>query len=501
MKKVSKFLTFIFISSMFFTACQKDKLDKITTEKEIPPIAFVEGRLHFNSSAQLGNKIAVLKKLDEVSLQNEMAGFYKEGFKPLKPFYKETDFELKQEYANNKVIKMKSSGEEIDDDDELIGDEIFASVLNENREIQVGDSIYKYTEQGLFFCHIDDVDELELYLESLNQKNGFKYVPIDPCDMEPQELGVQPMNAYVKRYIPEPDCGGGGFGGGSGGGSGGGTGSGSSSNYGDTFVNNLTACEYRHRDLKMFGDIVSCIDKFDKRHRVKTKFFKQNYLLYSAIGISAKHQTRFLGIFWTNKTDEIRLGVHAIYFEYKMPLPDYNNIVKTYIIYQGKVYDNYLNVLNAGKVVVPKLPFNDQFNTITIYAALPIIGVIDRNFTEEDVNKAFWKAAWPKAVALAKKLGKPAPKKASMVGFNREKTIVQHYNTEEIAYNDGKLMKLYDFNFLITFDFMDLLNKVVSWKSFKIQSIYNYEKVKIDIYGAAREGTTWKGNRVIWTDD
>jgi len=497
MEKVSKFLIFIFIMGMFFSACQKENLDKITTEKEKPTIEFVEGRLHFDSSVQLGNKIAKLKKLDETALQNEMAGLYKDGFKPLKPFYRENDFELKQEYATKKALKMKSFVEDIDDGDELIGDEFFASVLNEDREIQVGDSIYKYTEQGLFFCHIDDIDELELYLENLKLKSSFKNVPVDPCEMQLQEFGVQPINAYVKRYIPYPDCGGGPGGGSTGDGP---TGGGSTSNYGDTFVNNLTKCDERYRDLKIFGDIVSCIDKFDTRHRVKTKFFKQNYLLYSAIGISAKHQTRVLGIFWTNKTDEIRLGVNAIYFEYKMPLPDYNNIVKTYIIYQGKVYDNYLNILNAGKVVIPKLPFDDQFNTITIYAALPIIGVIDKNFTEEDVNKAFWKAAWPKAVALAKKLGKPAPKKASLVGFNREKTIVQHYNTEEIAYNDGKLMKLYDFNFLITFDFMDLLNKVVSWRSFKIQSIYNYEKAKIDIYGAARKGSTWKGSRIIWKD-
>ena len=503
MKKVSKFLTFIFISSMFFTACQKDKLDKITTEKEIPPIAFVEGRLHFNSSAQLGNKIAVLKKLDEVSLQNEMAGFYKEGFKPLKPFYKETDFELKQEYANNKVIKMKSSGEEIDDDDELIGDEIFASVLNENREIQVGDSIYKYTEQGLFFCHIDDVDELELYLESLNQKNGFKYVPIDPCDMEPQELGVQPMNAYVKRYIPEPDCGGGGFGGGSGGGSGGGTGSGSSSNYGDTFINNLPVCERKTGLWNILGTVKYCIDKWDDRHRVKTKYWKQKYLIFgTSIGVSVKHQKRTLGIFWTTKTDEIRLGLKQVYFEYEFAVPNYQYTPKTLYYYQGKAYNSQFEAISSLSISpqLPKLPFQDDWNIVTIMYNLPLFGLQKEDITTTRLNKLFWDNAWGGATYLLNKLGKGKPKKVTMLAYTKNKVVINHVNKENVEYNDGKINHIFDWNAEIKFTWSTNADGSWKWNMPSFKSLYDYKKVRIDIYGVARQGSVWKGSRLVWDD-
>ncbi len=88
-----------------------------------------------------------------------------------------------------------------------------------------------------------------------------------------------------------------------------------------------------------------------------------------------------------------------------------------------------------------------------------------------------------------------------MVGFNREKIIVQHYNQGWNSKNDGKLMKLYDFNFLVKLNFLDILNHTFGWSSVKVTSIYDYKNAKIDIYGAARNGSTWKGSRVIWEDN
>jgi len=498
MKKVTKILTFIFIAGMFFSACQKEDFDKIATEKGKPEIEFVEGRLHFNSSAQLGERIAKLKKLDETALQNEMAGLYKEGFKPLKPFYKETDFELKQEYANKKALKMKSSGDAGDDDDELIADEFFASVLNENREIQVGDSIYKYTEQGLFFCHIDDVDELELYLESQNLKNGFKKI-IDPCEMDPQEFGIQPMNAYVKRYIPNPDCGGG-LGGGTGGGT---TGGGSSTNYGDTFINNLPECDSRNGFWQILGNVKICEDYYDSKHRVKTKYWKQKYLVFGAsIGVSVKHQKKTLGIFWTTKTDEIRLGLKQIYFEYEMPVPNVQNTLPVLIAYQGKFYDNNLQIISvlSGAPQLPQLPFQDDYNIVNIWLNLPWWGYQNVTVTSKEMNKLFWDKAWGYAKDLGKKLGKPEPKKVTMVGFTSNKVIINHVNKEKVQFNDGKINHIFDWNGQITFKWTSNVNGGFQWSMPSVKYLYDYKKVKIDIYGVARQGSTWKGSRLIFTE-
>ncbi len=231
---------------LIFNACQKENFSTNVVSNQPE---FVEGRLHFKSTKQLTNKVNELKKLNEVQLQTEMSKYYKMGFKPLRPFYGSSDFELIQEYAINKVNSFKSSDYgDIDDEDILIGDDFFAAFLNDNREIQVGDTIYKYTESGLYFSHIDDVEELYHYLEELEFKRNLKLIqPIDPCGLDPQEFGTQAMNAYVMRYIPVPDCGSStGGGGNSGGSSTGGI-------NGDTFISNLQECEYRHRDLKIFG--------------------------------------------------------------------------------------------------------------------------------------------------------------------------------------------------------------------------------------------------------
>ncbi|WP_421920481.1 hypothetical protein [Marinifilum sp.] len=73
-----------------------------------------------------------------------------------------------------KTDKLKSSNEEdINEELEtLVADDEFASLLNENGEIQVGDSLYKYTESGLYFVHINDEEHLKEYLAKNKQGNS-----------------------------------------------------------------------------------------------------------------------------------------------------------------------------------------------------------------------------------------------------------------------------------------------------------------------------------------
>jgi len=465
-------------------------------KNEISSIQFVEGRLHFTNSEQLTQKINELKKLDDTKVENEMAKFYEKGFKPLKPFYKETDFELKEEYATKKALKLKSSNE-AGDDDELIADDFFASVLNENREIQVSDTIYRYTDKGLFFCHIDDIDELEQYLEILNLNSNFKSGQVVPCEMGEEELGVQPMNDYVKRFVPYPDCGNGGSG------SGTGSGSGSSTNYGDTFVNNLPECETRNGFWQILGDVKICEDYYDDRHRVKTKYWKQKYLIFgSSIGVSVKHQKRTLGIFWTTKTDEIRLGLKQVYFEYEMPVPNIQNTIPVLIAYQGKFYNNNLQILSVlnGAPQLPQLPFQDGYNIVNIWLNFPLLGYQNVTVTSKEMNKLFWNKAWGYAKDLGKKLGKPEPKKVTMVGFTSNKVIINHVDREKVEYNDGKINHIFDWNGQITFKWTTNVNGGFQWSMPSVKSLYDYKKAKIDIYGVAKQGSVWKGSRLVFTE-
>ena len=182
------------------------------------------------------------------------------------------------------------------------------------------------------------------------------------------------------------------------------------------------------------------------------------------------------------------MGINQFYCEYKMTIPDYKNVKKEYYIYKGKVYDNYLKILNEGNnVATPQLPFTDTSSTIVVYISLPYgLGIVDKEFTAEEVNKAFWKEVWSNAKTLGKMIDGKEPSKVTMIAYNREKTIINVVDRSRKSFNKGKLMHLFDFNFLVSFDFLSVINNNVSWSSISINSIYDYKKAKIDMYGTAR---------------
>lgn len=55
--------------------------------------------------------------------------------------------------------------EDLDDLEEVVGDDVYAAMLNGNAEIQVADNIYKYTDVGLFVTPVENYNNLETYLE------------------------------------------------------------------------------------------------------------------------------------------------------------------------------------------------------------------------------------------------------------------------------------------------------------------------------------------------
>lgn len=74
--------------------------------------------------------------------------------------------------ASAKYLSTVTSDEEIlydiDDLEELIGDDAYGAFLNDQAEIQVGQEIYKYTDVGLFVVSEDKYTTLEPYLISKN---------------------------------------------------------------------------------------------------------------------------------------------------------------------------------------------------------------------------------------------------------------------------------------------------------------------------------------------
>ncbi len=95
----------------------------------------------------------------------------------MQPFFDEFSDLRIEEYRNVKMARLNlesakngrtGSDSDIDDEDELIADSYFASLLNDKREIQIGDMIYKYTEYGVFYTNVKNISELYSYLTDLS---------------------------------------------------------------------------------------------------------------------------------------------------------------------------------------------------------------------------------------------------------------------------------------------------------------------------------------------
>jgi len=455
------------------------------------------GRLHFSSKTLFSKKIDEVKKRGEVFAANELAKFYNKGFYSLRPFISQNDEALIRKYEKRKLA-LKSTVQKVilDDLEDLIGDDDFAGFVNDNGEIEIGDSIYAYTNRGLFFSLITDSAYLHNYLErevyNAGQLKQGNYV--SPCEYAQAEGGLHPVDAKIMRFIqpvPEGGCSN------SGGSNNDNTGTGSMETF-NNFIQSLPECAYRPGTLDfLFGPSAICESYFDGTHRVKTKFWNQDYLVYKSIGISVKYQKKSLGIWWTTKTDEVGVGIKQAYFEYPIPIQNLQKMIPQLYIYDGKIYNSrgeYLSTLSENQDF--KLPFT---SSLEIVVNLPFYGIYENDISAKRLNTFFWKTIWNQAKSVLQKLDKNVPSDISLVGLSSKKFVVNYINTSIRKTNSKKIMKIFDIQAGFGFVLGDK-NNTFAIKRITLPKFYDYTNIKIDVYGAARKGSVWKGSHLIYSD-
>lgn len=113
----------------------------------------------------------ILKKLyDEIKNNKDketttLTNIYEEGFTPLRPLDNLNENLLRKILLRKqqKSFQQKSESDSDIYGNNLISNDYFASLLNDKGEVQVADSIYKYTSEGVFIAHIDNRSLLDDY--------------------------------------------------------------------------------------------------------------------------------------------------------------------------------------------------------------------------------------------------------------------------------------------------------------------------------------------------
>lgn len=428
------------------------------------------------------------------------------------------------------------SEEDEENEEEFIADPLLASLVNENNEIIVNDTLYKFTkEKGLFFTHVKDSTYLFNFFKEdaeqskrTNLKSASAY-RVTPCEMRAQYGGITRVDDRISRYLRpiEDDCYGGG--GGSGGRNPNPVPQLSEEEQLQKFVNGLTDCDVKKPIFQnIFGRTFVCRDYFDSKHRIKTEFWDQNYKIYQSVGIQTKTQRKRFWVWWASKSDVIYLGINRILLKYNFPQPQINSYSHPQLFpsnsYKNPIYmwdGNFqVNVSNSNfgtfvntQLNLPngKLPFFDFGNDQILNIYIPKLykkGKYNLNLTTQDItSQSNIKALYKMGIDF---LNSPqvansgASKKTFAVTYQKD------YNNIEVVYFDELYKKTNSnrikrtlYNSDVSFAISAAWGENSGW-SFNVKTVddffRDYTYYDLDFYAVGKRGNNWAGSRMIKSD-
>lgn len=472
----------------------------------------------------------------KLNLKNEVSlllenNFYSKDFYSLVPIFNERSEQLYGE-KHIKFIQKKFSSfssvdgkavststvqdimEHFDSLEEIVGEDVFESFLNSEAEIQVGNKIYKYTDQGIFIATLDSYDKIAVFMNNNDAKSLGDIENIKPLDYQllyNPNGGLVEIEEGLEHYIPEGYNKGGGFGdgGNSGGfdpqdgsGDNGSGGSGGSENYGQ-IANTLSSCNITSPWFaNIFGTVKVCTDKYQSDKRVKTKYYSVDLFLGYAIGVKVKNQKKgWTGLWRKEDTNKVVLGVNSLSWKFNHT-NDFsqiwdNSASARYYLHDGKAYstlNGYYNAVYMGNIEMPNLPFKNKVDVIVEVAIHN--GVFN---SEKEVRTFFYSNLFNGLKSFMENQQNKQLKNAGIVIVTPTANWIQFYNFERDCSNCDKLEHIIDWGVgtpVVTYNFGSGSSsgsfKITNWEvNFKTPSL-----VGMSAFGMAKKGGSWHGNKI-----
>jgi hypothetical protein len=542
------------------SGCAHDGSDPVDLATVAASYQVVDGVVAFQDQAAFHQLMAQFKEEGDSFERNVqyLASLPAQQFAPLAPVYAYEDDAAIKAYADKKLNTLAASNPhltttelaalEVDDEDTIIADPHFASLLNANRELVIGSTFYKYTVYGVFMGAKSVAAKVRTAASTFrpnprkynkeahyNLGGGVGYfpqefaaktqtvsapvpvaaartlttarvaaVPACPITARAAPARIAPVDAQQARIAPIDDCGGGG-GGGTGGGS---TGGGSSGPPAMPATDTLPLCSGMKKSLwnTIFGPSTVCTQKWSSTKRLKTKVWNQNYFVYSSIGISVRSQSRKLRIWWAKKTDELLLGYNTITFDYPWSV---NAINPNMFQNGGEVYSYKGQTVNSYWTGGGKLWNTAQFpigtvnnNWLEVQIYLPLYNDnIGYSVSTKDINNYAESKLRSAINSFIRKQTKPDEKTPTVItAMTQDKARYIHHNWKKHRTNENKIIEVFDWNTAqISVSFNPGSGSGASPDVKKTAK--SYELILADVYGVGRRGNTWKGSRVEYLEN
>ncbi len=543
---MKKLIYLLFISLLLLNiSCEKETSSESISETNFKNIKIINGRLSFKSKESFKIFYNDMKDKDEDELATILNdNFYSKDFYSLIPIISEkTKAQAERHFnkfkENNQSYSMFSKdsislGENISDEDifenfddieEIMGEDVFESFLNENAEILVEGKVYKYTDKGLLIADVDFVQEMYDFMEAndvkslsdigeidtsgeyplFNTDGGLKSVT-DKVDSYLADKTYQSISLSDDAYLADASVP---FQTSTGGSSGSSSTSTTSTqtNIQDLIneANNLAKCTPSSPWLgNLFGTTKVCIKRFGAAQRVKLKYYSVDFYLAYAIGVKVKHQHK--GWLWWSRqnTPEMALGINSIswYFNHnKMFSNTTNSSITNYYTYDGKLYSSFNSYNNAIFVdngrPIPALPFASTVDVI-IEVANNELGI---NLTEYQIREFFYSQLYQEAKNITDDLGRPMNKVGVIINQNGQ-TVIQYYNFTKRCNNCSRLEKVFDWGIATpqmnyTFGAGDSFEGDFGFGSLNFD-FRHPDITHLNIYGMARREGSWHGYKMIF---
>lgn len=391
--------------------------------------------------------------------------------------------------------------------DSVIADIQFAQLLNADREIQVGQTVYKYVPNGVAYTdvsHAADLKTIEAVTSNIQvtpENEGRPMRVTSYVDFRPIQY------QFVQFDDQLVDGGGGGYtGGGSTGGSSssGGNTTGTSSPTGIKLSNGYTIPVSDIRDINYYdkgdgnwlhrtwtgiwGRNVVAIKKFSSKRKLTMNFYDQNYIIYANIGTKLKMQKKVCGIWWNIKAEEMVQGWETVTIKYTMPEPTIPKFVNPY----------------NNKNEIPQYAWN-PFPYGKDNVLLLTIPYINYEFTTSDLNKAFnagLNFAWNKATGIVKGLINNDKSRAGLIAFNNKDTYVI-YGPYSEGHSKKKSVetKFYAKWFPGTYEFGFSLGSSIKLSKVSFSGNDGVELYRGVVFGAIKYDGKWLAARITKNSD
>lgn len=512
------------VSLLVVTAsCRKEIPVKLSEKNNFTEqVSVKNGRLYFPNKESLSKTYQELKKKKIEDVQNLMD---EKGLESLVPIVTEENkdevfaglksrkiqYLQKQSSTTMKTAPVSDEDiyEDLDDLEEVVGDDVYAAMLNGNAEIQVADKVYKYTDVGLFVTPVENYANLENYLEvrkissNLMESTSSEVRKEFTSDKASGQLiplsDANNIDYFASKILLTYDYGDGGIGGGGGSGGGGGPYTPHAEPSIATIVQGLPIGEVRKPWLgNLFGVTWETDDKYESRRRVKVKFYSQNLYLVYAVGCKVKHQYRgWTGLWRKEDADKLGIGINSISWKFSHAITyASNNTPREVYWMDGKMYKAAGNTdyVNVGPATMPVFPFS---NNATVDAVIQFTVNLS-GLTEDQLNKLFWENAWKQANKFIEGQNKKLNRIAFVVD-SYQQTYIQYYDFSQIQDNEDVIERIFNWGVAtpqFTYTFGGGTGNGMAVTSYQFNFLQP-TAVAVSLYGIAKKNGAWHGVKLI----